>query len=86
MFERTVAFFKAMLSDPAFPDSPNSISTKRVISLAAFICLTAGFLVDLWTDRVVSQYVFEGMMWIVIAGFGFTGLEKFAPKVKEPKE
>ena len=66
-----------MLSDS---HDDNAISSKRVIAFIAFICCITAFFVDLFTDYNVTQGVFDGMMWIVIAGLGFTGLEKFAGK------
>jgi hypothetical protein len=42
--------------------------------------ITSGFYGDLFWDLTVSSYVFESVTFIVIAGLGFTGAEKFAPK------
>lgn len=70
-------FIKSMLSDS---HDDNAISSKRVIALIAFICCVIAFFVDMFTDRQVTQGMFDSMMWIVVAGLGFTGLEKFASK------
>jgi hypothetical protein len=77
MWESVLANLKSMLSDS---HDDNAISSKRVIALIAFICCVVAFFVDLFTDYNVTQGVFDSMMWIVIAGLGFTGLEKFAGK------
>jgi len=69
--------FKTMLADS---DDISALSSKRVIALLAFICCVVGFFVDLFTSYQVTQTLFDSMMWIVISGLGFTGLEKFAGK------
>jgi hypothetical protein len=74
---RVLRFIKSMLSDS---HDDNAISSKRVIAFLAFIFCSIGFFVDLFTDFQVTQTLYDSMMWIVIAGLGFTGLEKFAPK------
>lgn len=68
---------KTMLADS---DDISALSSKRVIALLAFICCMIGFFVDLFTDYQITQSIFDSMMWIVISGLGFTGLEKFAGK------
>lgn len=68
---------KTMLADS---DDISALSSKRVIALLAFICCMIGFFVDLFTDYQITQALFDSMMWIVISGLGFTGLEKFAGK------
>lgn len=68
---------KTMLADS---DDISALSSKRVIALLAFICCMTGFFVDLFTNYQITQAIFDSMMWIVISGLGFTGLEKFAGK------
>lgn len=68
---------KTMLADS---DDISALSSKRVIALLAFICCMIGFFVDLFTNYQITQQIFDSMMWIVISGLGFTGLEKFAGK------
>lgn len=34
--------------------------------------------VDLFTDKTVSDYVFEGLAWLAVAGLGFVASERFA--------
>ncbi len=76
-----VKTLKSMLSDS---HDDNAISSKRVIAFLAFIFCAVGFFVDLFSEYTVTQGVFDSMMWIVIAGLGFTGLEKFAGKWNSP--
>ena len=65
-----------MLSD----GTNNSISSKRVITFLAFLLCSAAFLVDLLTEHKAKPELFNSMMYIVIAGLGFTASEKFASK------
>lgn len=74
---RFVKAMKSMLSDS---HDDNAISSKRVIAFLAFMFCSVGFFVDLFTDYQITQTLFDSMIWIVVAGLGFTGLEKFAPK------
>jgi hypothetical protein len=66
----------SMLSD----GSNNSISSKRVVTLIAFLLCATAFMVDLLTNYKAEPHLFDSMMYIVIAGLGFTASEKFASK------
>jgi len=66
----------SMLSD----GTNNSISSKRVITFIAFLLCGMAFCVDLFTPFTVTANLFDSMMYIVIAGLGFTASEKFAKK------
>ena len=58
-------------------DSHNgSISSKRVVTLLAFITCIWGFVADTMGHKVNPQ-LFDSMMYIVVAGLGFTASEKF---------
>lgn len=72
-------FIKNMIS------SDGKISSKRVVTLAGFILLSMGFTVDLFTDFEISENVYSGIEYIVIAGLGFTASEGFTGKNKTPK-
>ena len=68
---------KTMLSqDPA-------VSSKRVITFLAFLLCAAAFIAMILGHPIDSK-LFDSMMFIVIAGLGFTASEKFAP-TKENK-
>jgi hypothetical protein len=63
---------KIMLSsDPA-------VSSKRVITFLAFLLCAAAFIAMIY-GYPIDQKLFDSMMYIVIAGLGFTASEKFAP-------
>ena len=53
-----------------------SISSKRVITLLAFLTCMWGFVADTFGYKV-NPDLFDSMMYIVIAGLGFTASEKF---------
>lgn len=55
-----------------------TLSSKRVITFLAFILCSIAFIADLFWDYKVSENVFEGMIYIAIAGLGVTASEKFA--------
>lgn len=59
-----------------------SISSKRVITALAFILCGYGFIADIYGYEV-NPTLFESMIYLVIAGLGFTASEKFASKGKE---
>ena len=69
----------SMLSD----SGNGSVSSKRVVTLLAFIMCSAAFIVDLLTTYKANPHLFDSMMYIVVAGLGFTASEKFASKNKE---
>ena len=58
------------------------ISSKRIVTLLAFIVCAAALMVDQFTQYKVNPVLFDSMMYIVVAGLGFTATEKFAPKGK----
>jgi hypothetical protein len=62
-------------------DSTNgSVSSKRVVTFIAFILCGIAFMVDLLSNYKAEPHLFDSMMYIVIAGLGFTASEKFAKK------
>lgn len=56
----------------------SSISSKRVITLLAFILLALAFILDMFLDIKVSDKLVDVMEMLVVAGFGSTVLEKFS--------
>ena len=64
-----------------FTDSTNNtISSKRVVTVLAFILCGVAFISDLYWGFKVDKASFDAMMYIVIAGLGFTASEKFTKK------
>ena len=66
----------SMLSD----GTNGSISSKRVVTFLAFLLCGMAFCVDLFSQFTVTPALFDSMMYITIAGLGFTASEKFAKK------
>ena len=71
-------YLKSMLSDGI----NDCVSSKRVVTFLAFILCTIAFVSDLFFGLKMDTRTYESMMYIVIAGLGFTASEKFA-KQKE---
>ena len=70
-----MSFITSMLSD----GMNGTISSKRVVTLLAFLMCSGGFVASICGYTVDSK-LFESMMYIVIAGLGFTASEKFTNK------
>lgn len=70
---------RSMLSDSI----NSSVSSKRAVTICSFLLCAAGFVGDLVWDMKVDPNVYESMMYIVIAGLGFTASEKFSNQKKD---
>jgi hypothetical protein len=68
-------FVASMLSDSA----NGTVSSKRTVTILAFLMCSGGFVASICGYNVDSK-LFESMMYIVIAGLGFTASEKFTKK------
>jgi uncharacterized membrane protein len=55
-------------------------SSKRVITLLAFVLVAIGFVTELFFEKKVSATTFDAMMYIVLGGLGLTASEKFTKK------
>lgn len=67
---------KSMLADGV----DGSVSSKRVITFLAFTLCAVGFVANMFWGFKIDEFIYNSMMYIVVGGLGFTGLEKFAPK------
>lgn len=67
-------FFKELLRD----GEDGSWSSKRLVTFLAFIFCSIAFFANLFFDRKIDANIFDGMMYIAIAGLGVTVTEKFA--------
>ena len=70
------AWLNSLLSD----GHNNSVSSRRVVTILAFTLCSLAFLTELFSDYQVSEPTYNSMMYIVIAGLGFTASEKFTKK------
>ena len=68
-------FLTSMLSDGV----NDNISSKRTVTILAFLMCSGGFIASICGYNVDSK-LFDSMMYIVIAGLGFTASEKFTKK------
>ena len=68
-------FITSRLSDSA----NGTVSSKRTVTILAFLMCSGGFVASICGYTVDSK-LFESMMYIVIAGLGFTASEKFSSK------
>jgi hypothetical protein len=56
-----------------------TISSKRVVTLLAFLMCVYGFVAMIY-GYPVDVKIYDSMMYIVVAGLGFTASEKFSKK------
>jgi len=72
-----------MWLDSMLSDGVNgTVSSKRVVTLSAFLLCAIGFIADIYGYKI-TPVLFESMIYLVIAGLGFTASEKFASKKEE---
>ena len=71
-------YLKSMLSD----GTNGTASSKRVVTLLAFILCSVAFVAELFWGYDVHPHTLDSMMYIVIAGLGFTASEKFSKEAK----
>jgi hypothetical protein len=73
---KKISWYHSMLTDGA----DDGISSKRVVTLLAFILCAIAFVANLFWNYTIDASIFDGMMYIAIAGLGFTASEKFTKK------
>lgn len=67
-------FLKSLISED------ESVSSKRLVALIAFITIEIIALVNLFTGKSVQEFIFNGLIMIVIGGLGITAFEKIFKK------
>ena len=72
-------WFRSIFTD----GTDDGISSKRIVTILAFAMCSAAFIGDLFWDLDVKDVVYESMMFIAIAGLGFTASEKFSKTKKD---
>lgn len=75
------SYFKEMMSD-----QEGQFSSKRFVTVGAFMLLAVAFLVDVFMEIDLPEYVWDDMMYVVAAGIGFTATERFTKKKEEKKK
>ena len=74
-----INFIVKMLSG----EGESNPSSKRVITLLAFILLAAGFIAEVFFEKKLNPQTIDVIMYIVLGGLGFTASEKFTNKDKK---
>ena len=69
-----LSYLKDMMSDGGNP------STKRMVAVVSTILIATGYIANLFWDYTIEEFIFNGVMYIVIGTLGITGAEKFATK------
>lgn len=67
-------------------DTNGSYSSKRAVVILCVVLMATGFIANLFWDQTIDEFIFESVMYIVIAGLGFSGAEKFAPNRNPPQD
>ena len=70
-----INYIKGMMAD-----GKGNPSSKRWIAMIAMILVCVGYISNLYWDYTIDEFIFNAVMYIVIASLGITGAEKFAPK------
>ncbi len=68
-------FWLDMLSDV-----DGQISSKRFITLIAFMCLATAFWANIFVQIPLEEFVYDGMLYLTASGLGFSTFEKFSRK------
>jgi hypothetical protein len=55
-----------------------SISSRRIVTLIALSLVVLAFILNLFWDFTVEEYMYNSMMVIVLGGLGTTVAEKFS--------
>ncbi len=59
-----------------------SWSSKRVVTFLSFVLVSVAFIADQFTIYKANEALFDSIIYLVIAGLGFTASEKFTRKDK----
>ena len=60
--------------------SDGKVSSKRLVTLLAFLMMATGFISNLFWKFTIDQNIYDSIKWIVISGLGFTASEQFSGK------
>jgi uncharacterized membrane protein len=67
-------FLKKMLS------ASEDVSHKRVIVTLFAICILIFCFIATYTSKIIPEFMFDALCWIVAAGMGLTLFDKFTKK------
>lgn len=57
-----------------------SLSSKRVVTFLAFLLCAIAFIANLFWGYKVETFMYEGMIYLAMAGLGVTVAEKFSSR------
>jgi hypothetical protein len=60
-----------------------SLSSKRVITLLAFLLCATAFISNLFWGFEIKQFMYDSMIYLTMVGLGVTIAEKFSPLNKK---
>lgn len=69
---------RGMIADSA----DNTLSSKRIVTLVCTLLIIIAFFANVFFGYKIDDNILNSIMYIVLGGLGFTGLERFAPAVK----
>jgi hypothetical protein len=75
MKESMTNFFKGVIADV-----DGQISSKRLIVFLCTFALLITWASNLWWGAKLDEFIFEGLLYIVVVGLGVTAAEKFSRK------
>ena len=65
--------------------SDGKISSKRIVTLLAFLMMAIGFIANLFWNFDIAENIYTSMEYIVLGGLGFTASEQFSTKKTTPE-
>lgn len=74
--DKKLSWYHSVFTD----GTDDGISSKRLVTFIAFVLCGIAFVANLFWNLDIKDSIFEGMMYIAIAGLGFTASEKFTKK------
>jgi hypothetical protein len=67
-------FLMKMISDK------DDVSSKRVVAIVAFLLMCVAFILNMFLDLKMKEFIWDGMLWLTLGGLGLTVVEKFSNK------
>jgi len=62
------------------------VSSKRFVTLMAFLCIVIAYMCNVFMEIPLEEHIYDGMLYLVMAGMGFSSFEKFSPKHAHEKK
>ena len=66
--------------DEFLSDIDGNNSSKRLITFMGFVLIAAGFFLDLFIELDIEEFIFDGLVGIVMVGMGSSAVEHFSRK------